>query len=88
MRLQCPDGRKPVIFAPALHERGHHDVPEVDTRRVPCAETAYPSRVLEGLADAISMIFWVIAPHQKGTMLSRDYGVVKDETESGEVPES
>ena len=43
MQIQCTDGRKPVIFPPALHRRGHYDFPEVDTRRVPCAETEFPS---------------------------------------------
>jgi hypothetical protein len=61
-------GRKAIIFPRAMYERGHRDVPEVDTQRVPCAETEYPSRVLEGLADVISVICLGRAPCQKRSM--------------------
>jgi hypothetical protein len=53
------DGRRPAVFPSALYESRHHDIPKMDTRRVPCAEKKYPSRILEGLEDAISTMCWV-----------------------------
>jgi hypothetical protein len=89
MQLQCTDGRKAVIVPPALHEGGYRDVPEAGTRRVLCAGTEYPFTSTRGssgcyIGDALG-----IAPRQKRSMPSRDWGgVEKDETGNEKMPES